>query len=244
MKATACIAMLALAGAASGQAFNIDAGPDGQTVPSTGYGGASLQSGLWDSTSSAFARDTSGTTTSTLISFNRARLVSQAIPGASGDDAVLMEDMVYSGSSLGGALPVGVGPLALGQYKVYVYGWAGQVQWYSGISRNRTGLFRVRDNSSGTAADFQLNYTDVWPGHQVLGETYFTFDLNVTKPNAGFSVELMGQGGEFTPRPAVCNGIQIVPVPAPGTLATLAIAPLLHRRRRPSSPITRTPSRT
>lgn len=131
-----------------------------------------------------------------------------------------------------GPIAVSAYSLPLGQYRVYVYGWGGQFQWYSGISSNRQGLFNVYDSSAGTTTLHTLNYTDVWPGQQVPNQTYFTFDLNVTQPNAGFSIDLLGQGSELLPLPTVCNGIQIVPIPAPAAPALFGIGSLVATRRR------------
>lgn len=112
-----------------------------------------------------------------------------------------------------------------GWYNVFVYAWGGNLGWNHSL---RVGTF----NGDGMSGEFStVTYTTQWPGQQVYGVTYVALSIQVL-PEFG----LLGVSLSSPPVQGfnAVNGIQIVPIPAPGALATLAIAPLLRRRRRPA----------
>ncbi len=77
-----------------------------------------------------------------------------------------------------------------------------------------------------------IDYGAVWPGQQVLGETYTTYDFAITAPNQTFMLVYFGQGvGEET-KTSVINGLQIVQIPAPSATWSVLLGTLAAFRRR------------
>jgi hypothetical protein len=75
-----------------------------------------------------------------------------------------------------------------------------------------------------------VTFGTVWPGGQVLGETYDRVRINILPDVAGF---LMFMGPDSSKSFTVLNGLQLVPIPAPGSAALcVAFGAFALRRRR------------
>ena len=209
---------------AAAQSFNIDFGVSGNNVvPSSAYGAAANQSGFWNAVRPVGQmRDLSGTLTSMTVGGSGGGTFQGNIAGATGDELAMMSDCVAGNVLVGDESSfVSFGGLQAGQYRCFIYGWNPD------SSSPGYGQYRMWDGQQ-----VQLNFTSSWPGQQVLNQTYFTKDLTVTNASERFRVTMIGLGSDAVPRATVINGLQIVMIPAPASVAPLGLLALAARRRR------------
>lgn len=213
---------------AFGQGFNIDFGPAGQVSPSSGYGAASGQVGYWNPSFGSLM-GLSGNASGALISGGSIVLGSLPISGAASGDNELMNDgavgRVLNGDD-GGS--VAFNGLQSGQYRLYVYAFLPA----NSDGTLRRGRYRVFDSNSLNSTDVNLLFPAVWPGQQVLNQTYFTYDFSISSPSQYVQIFLIGQGSDAVPIATECAGLQIVPIPTPGATALLGVLGLTACRRR------------
>lgn len=126
--------------------------------------------------------------------------------------------MMSSGVLLGlGRTSFGVSGFTPGWYEVYVYCWGGPGY------RNSDIIFLTNDS----AASYATNLSLPWPGEQVKGRTHVKSRLFMGDGAVSIYYDLPFTGG-FAP----ISGIQVVPVPGPGSAPVLLAAGLLAARRR------------
>lgn len=118
--------------------------------------------------------------------------------------------------------------LAVGRYTAYVYAWYPPNSFGADHSE-----ITVVEFTTGSFQTVRTDYGAGWAG-QALGITYAKTDFEVIAPNGVllFRLESIGSG-EDSPV-SVLNGIQIVPIPAPGISALVCAGAgwLSVRRRR------------
>lgn len=105
-----------------------------------------------------------------------------------------------------------------GAYDIYVYSWRGS---------NDQGTPGIVVSAPGGPYGLSIASGQPWPGQQVLGVTYGVVRIDLGA-NGTFGISGFA-GGEGT---APINGIQIVPVPAPGAAILGPLAGLAFTRRR------------
>ncbi len=136
-----------------------------------------------------------------------------------------MED-VRSSAGLQNA-SVALGGFNPGRYRLFVYGWGGH------IVTDNVGNFLLFDSQSGADTRIDLHFNTTWPGRQVLGETYFTYDFSVKDASDFIVVHMLYRPFGETGFPTVVNGLQIVSIPAPASgLALLGLSAAIAARRR------------
>lgn len=208
------------AGHALGQAFNIDCGGTVGTLPKDSYGAGSFQTGRWNAVSDeADLRDLDGNPTPVRLGFTGGGSAVFDIATATDGDEDLMESVftVSAGSNLLSIINLGAG-----RYDLYAYSWGGQ------LFGPRTVGFTVR-NGVNTYID-ELTFGATWPGQQVLGETFVRMPVEVLE---GRNFLTLSIGGGSSKTFNVLAGLQLVPIPAPGSAAFLfGLAALGARRRR------------
>lgn len=212
--AMACVATSAL-----GQAFNIDCGGNIGTPPISSYGAGAAQAGFWNSVGiSAELRDLNDNVTPARLGLTGGGSELFEIIGASNGDEDLMESVfsITSGSNL-----LSLTNLAAGPYDRYAYSWGGQ------IFGDRTVGFGVHNGVDTFGGS--LTFGPVWPGQQVEGETYARIPVEVLE-GRNFLTLSIGGGGSKTFN--VLAGIQLVPIPAPGSVVVMMGAGVLAMRRR------------
>lgn len=212
---------------ARGQAFNLDIGPSGSPVPSVGYGGVASQPGFWNLCDSGGKplTDATGVVTTCELSFPSNQVASQPIDGIDPGDKELMESYLFG--DRGGITQLSLTNLAPGEYTVFVYAWSGP-----NTPNPDRSVITVIEYTSGAFQTVETHFDNIWHG-QADGVTYAKVNFQVIAPNGalGFRLESIG-GGEDTPV-SVLNGIQIVPIPGPGSGAlSFAGAWCLAVRRR------------
>lgn len=223
------LAFVALAGA---QSLNIDIDQPGgspalgQGVPSSAFGAAAGQAGVWNSFStsgptplvglsgaatSATIGITSSSTSFSLLGFNN--------PANTGDIALLMNDASQIGTVVqGGSRTYEINGLINGQYALYTYTAPPQGALVSGETFvNVLGSVEGNQMASGSMVGntFQLGVTHLIHNVNVLGGS---ITINFTDAPDGGS--------------AWVGGFQLVLIPAPGALAVFALAGFVGTRRR------------
>lgn len=212
--AMACVATSVL-----GQAFNIDCGGHLGQPPSSTYGAGANQPGYWNAAGiPAELRDLQGNQTPARLDGNASAAIHD-IPHSSGDDERLMETFFVTAASNS----LLISNLVAGPYDLYAYSWGGQ------IFGDRTVGFGVHNGVDTFGGS--LTFGPVWPGQQVEGETYARIPVEVLE---GFNFLQISVGGGGSKTFNVLAGIQLVPIPAPGSVAVVMGAGVLAvRRRRP-----------
>ncbi len=211
---------------ALGQALNIDIGPTGSSVPSEMFGGAASQPGYWnlDDGSGQFLRDSSGNLTSARAGIQGSTPAALSIDGIGPGDKELMESMLFGDRN--SMTSVGVLGLVPGDYRLYLHAW-------SPIDDpNRTeSRIAIDETTSGYFSVVGTNFNNIWGG-QALGVSYAVADVTVQQSGGLLLFTLMSLGnGEDSPV-SVLNGIQIVPIPAPGAGVIAGVAAVWSTRRR------------
>ena len=201
---------------AGAQAINFDLWLAG-TTPSDNYGGGAGQAGVWNAAGKFPFADVDGNLTSIYLSPNGGGSATVHVPGASPDDAALMDDFY----SLQDSNYLAVGNLSEGKYRVYVYMWQGAIEQKSGYTDCRV---IVQGNTPSNTL-LSTTYTKDWPGQQVYKTTYDYVDIQISGSATIF----------FTPGFkdfCILQGFQLVPIPGPSSLALLAPLGLAATRRR------------
>lgn len=190
------LAPLVLALSASAQNFNIDMGDPTIGLPTSAYGGAAGQTGMWFGADGGFGGlgmlDVTGTAT----------LVDLIVPGSSynyasdnplttGDDELLMDDFADPGLPVGAADDYIFYGLADGSYSVYTYGWASDGDG-----------FRV-DISVAGAVEGAQTCGGAWPGGHALGVTYTLHHVDVVGGTLTINCLVVANYGSM-------NGFQLV----------------------------------
>lgn len=222
------IAIVGTVGVAAGQAFNVDFGKSSfqAEFPSASYGGAANQPGFWNGDFAGFVplKDLSGSSTAAFLSSGVGSVQAPiSIPVT--DETRLMGDAAR-GATFASQEGLQVVNLTPGEYRIYVYGWAGSVEG------NDDNKILVVNFGSSTSSLLTINYAAQWPGHQILGETYATWDFTIASANTSLGIYPQNRGTDIHPRFSYVNGIQIVPIPAPGAMVLPLAALLVSRRRR------------
>lgn len=209
---------------ASAQAFNVDvAYPYPLDVqPGSTYGAAAGQPGYWNVGNVASSlRALDGSLTSAAFGIAGGGAAHFAVPSLTGDEKLMME----SGSQTGASDNPGFANLTPGAYDLYVYMWGGPIL---GTKTVTCSVFNGTSYANGS-----VSYTNQWPGSQIQGVTYAKIRVDVLPSYQYLSMNFSwydGQPAGFT----IVNGLQLVPVPAPGASALLLGAGTLAlRRRRP-----------
>jgi hypothetical protein len=200
-------AFAALAGTTSAQSFNIDlgvgGGAGGTVSPTSVYGGAAAQSGVWnavDVTVTTTLLDLGGALTGvTLSKTGGSNNYYSDNTNTTGDDDSLLDDMQDLGNT-GSKVTYTISGLADGNYDIYFYCWTS---------------YDEADQTLARVVGGGLNQTcgGTWTGAHAVGVTYVV--ENYTYASGGGDLELRlkgaggGQWGSF-------NGIQIVDTSAAG----------------------------
>jgi hypothetical protein len=203
----------------SAQAFNIDHAGSPSTLPASDYGAAADQTGFWNAAGNALTNlvDVHGQPTGVQLASGGGG-IDLAIDGATENDKLLMDSAMAVSTSSNATTFFNLRP---GLYDVYVYCWAGNLLGPKDVTiRAFTGAGQVVGG---------VKYDEVWPGGHIRGITYDRLRVEVTPGDNEYLDIFIQAPGDFN----VINGIQLVPVPAPGTVALLPAAPLACRRRRP-----------
>ena len=166
--------IVALAGLASGQSFNVDVGVNlNSTPPTNAYGAAAGQTGFWneyDVTTTATLNDLAGNPTA--VQLSKVGGLSNYWwdnPATSGDDEALMDCIQDCGNLPGIKSDFTLTGLANGDYTVYIYAWTPY-----GTNQNFT-----RTRIIGGNAGNQVVGGD-WPGSHVNLVTYAVDTITVT----------------------------------------------------------------
>lgn len=218
------LAMAVLHRGVCGQAFNIDCAGHLGTPPNSTYGAGSGQRGYWNPSGiDPVLRDLNGNVTGATIGAGGSSNVHN-IPGATGNDALFMETTFDASAT---APVVVITNLAAGPYDLYAYSWGGQI-----FGPREVGF--IVATGSGTTYIGSLTFGTQWPGGQVEGETFARIPIKVVEGLNLLTLRIGGGGPETF---NVLAGIQLVPVPAPGSVAAFMSAALfaLRPRRRPST---------
>ncbi len=192
--------VLAVAGSALGQSFNIDIGPDAVAPPDT-YGGAG-QPGHWESLAATQGQsynnlvDVNGVTTGVgLTQFGGTQTLTVADPALSGSDARLMNDYLVSFSMIENCLFfTGMAP---GTYEVIIYArmpaQPAVISW---------------TNVDEEVGNPHVLVGGVWPGQHEEGISYSVHIAEVTGSGAlGMHSGVPPKG--HLPDGAALNGVQI-----------------------------------
>jgi hypothetical protein len=207
-KALALMVALGLgAGTASAQPyFNIDFNAAFGT-PTSAYGAAAGQPGVWQTLTGAAGpttlNDISGAATAVTLTLSPAVGQFQFNnAGTLGDDQALMDDFLDIGG-VGSSVTMTFANMTPGSYLVYSYAWAAD-----------SATFITSVNASGGP---QL-VGGAWPGSQQLGVTYALHSVDVLVDGL-LTVSFTTDAGFGS-----VNGIQIAPVPEPTSMALCGVA--------------------
>ncbi len=134
-------------------------------------------------------------------------------------------DSLMAGDRNGLSL-VAVSNLAPGGYTAWIYAWSGP-----GSPNPTKSRITLVEYTTGFFQTVETDFNNIWGG-QAQGVTYAKVNFNVTSTGGllVFRLESLGQNDRSPV--SVLNGIQIVPIPAPGVPAALAITALAACRRR------------
>lgn len=214
--------ILSFAAVAHGQAFNIDCGGVFGVPPSDAYGAGAGQSGYWNPTTNIAngMRDIHGTATDASFASGGGVTLFD-IAGATGDDERLMESLIQVQATD----PTGIFGLRAGLYDVYVYSWLPRDEG------TRTVHIAAFNGDGTTNVVAEITYGGPWPGQQVEGETFARLTIDVIDGRNFIGLGISGGfGKELT---NALNGIQIVPIPAPGSAALcFSLGAIALRRKR------------
>lgn len=218
LAATALAASI-VAPTVSAQPINIDFGATA-AVPSPAYAGAALQPGLWNALAGSTIApqpllDTTGAITSATLQVEVARPEYSANhPGTTGDDQALYDDCLDLGPLLD-KTTLFIDGLTPGFYGIYIYAWSGDSELF------RTGVTVI-------GAHPEASIGGAWPGLHQPGITFaYTTFLASGGPGPDATVLLRTLAGYGS-----VNGIQLVPIPAPGVASLLLLAAASRARRR------------
>jgi len=206
---------LAAAPSAFAQAINIDV-HDTFGTPSSSFGAAALQPGVWNSVAPTVGTTplvdlTGAATAATITATGVAAPFDSDNAGTSGDDEALMDDL--SNPSPGGATWT-ISGLVPGNYVLITYGWAPDNPVF------------VSSVSVAGSSDPTQTVGGSWPGGYQLGITHALHHVTVAAGGSiAMSITAAG-GGSF----GSLNGFQVVPDTGggpfgncfPGTGGTLA----------------------
>jgi len=210
------------------QSFNLNFGDPNLGGPESSYGAGAGQPGFWQNTNAGVLQplfDINGNQTSALIIQSGMGVGHTEVPGATGNDSLLMRTYFSAGDSTDS---VSLRSLMPGDYLLYVYGWSSHLDGSSGTSGVTDFEITVAGSGSGV---YRLDYkAPTWPGMQVEGETYLEIPVSVhPSGNRRISISLMPSGEGIS----IIQGLQLVAVPAPSipAAAMLATAWAFRRRR-------------
>lgn len=219
MKWVVVVASLACAAEASAQAFNLDFGSG--VVPDSSYGAGAEQAGTWNQ---VIANSGGLTTTDGQTSFvtytNSMFDGSVSIPGAGGDDAVLMSDYLYNS----GGRTLHLTNLT-GDFMFYLYGWAAPLDGPSGTGGTTTFKIGI---PGGNSQQVTLDYSDPWPGMQVEGNTYAKIQVHIPSFASFIIVSVDPPGLGYS----IIQGMQIAPIPGPPVAVVGLVGGVAVVRRR------------
>ena len=207
---------LIVCGYAGAQAINIDIGVPGvDPRPSSAFAGVSGQAGFWHQSlgDGEHLTDINGVVTAAAIGASFISPVSRSVPIANEDERRLFSSAAVFGF---GRTEFHLAFLTPGWYDVYVYCWGGPGYRNPDISLTTSESF----------LNFATNLSLPWPGEQVRGITYVQGRVYST---GGL---LVNYDLPFTGGFAPISGVQVVPVPGPGSAPILLAAGLLAVRRR------------
>lgn len=210
-------AALACAGSTMAQNFNVDFNNTtgaGAGLPATGYtaaAGPELATTPWIGLNGAVGPQAMGGGV-TLTWSSSIGLFGFAAPGLTGNDALLMNDILDLGSSTTNVRTATIAGLVNGLYEVYVYAWAPD-----------SAAFLTAVNIAGQGAE---NIGGAWGGGAFIeGVTHAKKTVNVTNGTLSYTVVAASGFGSV-------NGFQLHLVPSPAGVALLGLAGLVSRRRR------------
>ena len=192
-----CLALLALASAASGQSFNLDVGDNLILfpAPSDAYAAAAGQSGRWNAVETPYAEalvDLAGNVTSVTVSSDVSSSYNNFMTSLTGDDEDFMEDTQFV-PGFGAVATWTFSGLASGSYDVYTYAWdeVGSVRTDVEVIGSNDPLQTVGGSWSGSP--------------HVLGVTYALHSVDVVAGT--LTVELTSNDVNGS---GSCNGFQLV----------------------------------
>lgn len=227
-----CLSALSVwAPIANGQVFNLDVGPTDAPLPAIQYGASADQAGIWnrvDGTLRSFL-DVNGIATDFRGAVSSSSsLRSTAVAGLDPGDKELMES--YLLGDVLGLTRVSFTGLRPGAYRAFIYAWHAPDS--SGGTRSEIELV---ETSTGFSQVVTTLFGSPWSG-QAEGTTYATVNFSVVDSSGLLFFRLKSLGNDEDSPVSVLNGIQIVPIPAPGPAASMPIFSLIaiHRRRGPS----------
>ena len=213
-----CTAAVGFTPKAFAQAFNIDCGGRVETTPDSSYGAGAGQSGFWNPAGIVVdnLRDINGSLTSVRLGGSSVGVLN--LDGATGNDELLMETVYQmSPSTL-----VSLTNLAPGHYDLYAY------SWFPLDSDTHTVFFTARNGASEVIDS--LTFGGPWPGGQIEGITFARIPVEVLPGRNFLTLNVVGGSAKSS---NVLNGLQLVPIPAPGSAAFLfGVATLIAPRRR------------
>jgi hypothetical protein len=205
---------------AMGQSFNIDFGntAPGAGSPAASYGAAAGQVGTWQTIASVVAGGAGVTLNDLTGAPTLAKLVSATAnpsfgfnnAGTSGNDQLLMDDILDLGGA-GSTDTFTITNLTNGTYDVYTYAMAPD---------SNTFITSVNVNATGAQ-----NVGGAWVPGFSQGVTHAKHTVTIT--NGTITINTATVTGFSS-----LNGLQIVLVPAPGSIALLGLAGLCGPRRR------------
>jgi len=206
---------LALAGSAFAQNFNVDFNNTtgaGAGLPALGYfagGNAALGGTAWIGLSGAVGPQAMGG--GATLSWSSSSTLFGFASGLTGNDALLMDDVLDLGSTTAPVRTATIAGLSNGTYDMWVYAWApDSATFLTGINIAGTG-----EQSVGGA----------WGGSFVQGVTHAYAQVVVAGGSISFTTRTISGFGSV-------NGFQLYLVPAPAGVALLGMAGLIGRRRR------------
>jgi hypothetical protein len=231
---SACAAsavMIAVAGSAFGQAFNVDLGANTTyPIPSPSFGGAAGQVGVWNAVDATSAVATplvaaSGAVTGATLAHTGGNGNFQVNnPGTTGDDQRLLDDVQDLGGT-GGTSTWTFSGLAPGNYSVYVYAWA----------PDSPTLYLTDVTVAGGAAGTQTCGGGTFPGY-ALGVTHV---VDSTSSYGALTLTVATNTGFGS-----VNGFQLAPLPCDGSPLLYCTAKVNSLGCAPAIASTGTPSAT
>ena len=222
------LVMLALAGSAQAQDFNIDFGDN--IVPSATYGAGINQPGVWNAWNGVgvFSPvDLSGAPTGVLVSVSgSATAGSWNWPGTTGNDEVLIDDYLNAPLGVASAITLTLQNLAPGLYETFTYGW-----FPFNVPSSQTGIWNPASTDPFSICGGAWNVTlaatpQAWTKHRLY-------------VSAGGSLSIMAYSVQLG---GALNGIQVRHVPnaymatyCTGKLNSEGCTPLLYGVGYPSA---------